>query len=259
MTGRDFKDAYPRRDVSIGTKTIVSLKSVTTTELHNLTFEIRAGEILGVSGLAEAGQSQLLKLFMGIGEIKTGSASFVDVALPYSPSDAWTRGVAYIPRERRGEALCLDMSVRANIVLPHLGDYGFYAKPWLENKDAFVLGEKVQLKSNGVAQPVGQLSGGNQQKIVFARAIQGNPKLLLLDEPTRGVDIGAKYDIYLLVRELSAQGCAVILTSTDLPEMLGMCDRILVMQERRQTHLLDRGEMTSADLLSHFHTSHEAS
>ena len=259
MTGRDFKDAYPKRGVSIGTKTIVSLKGINTANLHNLTFDIRAGEILGVSGLAESGQSQLLKLFLGIGRIKAGTASFIDEELPCSPSDAWARAVAYIPRERRGEALCLDMSARANIVLPHLGDYGFYAKPWLENKDANKLGEKVKLKSNGVAQPVRQLSGGNQQKTVFARAIQGNPKLLLLDEPTRGVDIGAKYDIYHLVRELSAKGCAVILTSTDLPEVLGMCDRILVMQEGRQAHLLDRCEMTSADLLSHFYTNHEAS
>jgi ribose transport system ATP-binding protein len=259
MTGRDFKDAYPKREVLIGKETIVRLKNVDTTNLQDLSFEIRAGEILGVSGLAEAGQTQLLKLFMGIGKIKSGTASFIDHELPCSPSDAWVRRVAYIPRERRGEALCLDMSVRANIVLPHLSEYGFCAKPWLENKDVHEFGDKVQLKSNSVSQPVRQLSGGNQQKIVFARAIKGDPKLLLLDEPTRGVDIGAKYDIYLLVRELSAKGCAVILTSTDLPEILGMCDRILVMQEGRQAHLLERGKMTSADLLSHFYTNHEAS
>ena len=258
MTGRDFKDAYPKREVSIGTETVVSLKNLDTSNLQGLCFEIRAGEILGVSGLAEAGQTQLLKLFMGIEKIKSGTASFNGEELPISPSDAWARSVAYIPGERRGEALCLDMSVRANIVLPHLSKYGFFAKPWLENKDALELGGKVQLKSNGVSQPVGQLSGGNQQKIVFARAIQDNPTLLLLDEPTRGVDIGAKYDIYLLVRELSAKGCAVILTSTDLPEVLGMCDRVLVMQGGRQAHFLERGDMTSADLLSHFYTSHEA-
>ena len=117
--------------------------------------------------------------------------------------------------------------------------------------------EKVKLKSKGILQPVRQLSGGNQQKIVFARAIQANPKLLLLDEPTRGVDIGAKYDIYLLVRELSAQGCSVLLTSSDLPEVLGICDRVLVMQEGCQTHLLDRDEMTSADLLSYFYAKRE--
>ena len=257
MTGRDFENVYPKRSLSIAKDAVVCLKNVNTENLHNLTFEMQAGEILGVSGLAEAGQSQFLKLFMGIGKIRTGTSSFVGEPLPNSPSEAWSRGVAYVPRERRGEALCLDMSIRANILLPHLGDYGFYAKPRLESKDAFILGEKVKLKSSGVTQPVRQLSGGNQQKIVFARAVHGKPKLLLLDEPTRGVDIGAKYDIYLLLRELSAQGCSIILTSTDLPEVLGICDRILVMQDGQQAHLLNRGELTSADLLSYFYTSQE--
>ncbi len=255
MTGRTFIDTYPKRDHRISKETLLSMKSVDTDDIYNLTFDLNGGEILGVSGLAEAGQSRLLKLLMGIGKIRTGSASFAGQAIPKSPSEAWTRGISYVPRERRGEALCLDMSVRANILLSHLDDYGFYAKPWCENKDALTVGKKVHLKSNGVIQPVRQLSGGNQQKIVFARAIHGNPKLLLLDEPTRGVDIGAKYDIYRLVRDLSSKGCAVILTSTDLLEVLGICDRILVMQGGHQTHLLTGGRMTSADLLSFFYTN----
>ncbi|MEE2774772.1 MAG: sugar ABC transporter ATP-binding protein [Pseudomonadota bacterium] len=257
MTGRDFKNAYPQRNNSIGKEKILSLKSVNTDNLCNLTFDLQAGEILGISGLAEAGQSHLLKLFMGIGNIRTGTAYLSGDPLPHTPSDAWTRGVAYVPRERRGEALCLDMSVRANIVLSSLVNYGFYAKPWREIKDAFRLGKKVKLKSKGLIQAARQLSGGNQQKIVFARAIQGRPKLLLLDEPTRGVDIGAKYDIYLLLRELSRQGCAVILTSTDLPEVLGICDRVLVMQEGCQAHLIPTGEMTSAELLAYCYPHQE--
>ena len=111
---------------------------------------------------------------------------------------------------------------------------------------------------HGISIPVSQLSGGNQQKIVFARAMQGKPKLLLLDEPTRGIDIGAKYEIYQLVRELSAEGCTVILTSTDLPEVLGICDRILVMRDGHQTNLLQSEEMSSAALLSSFYTTQEA-
>ncbi len=255
MTGRDFRDTYPKRSVQIGRKTLVSFKNVGTDKLNNLSFELRTGEILGVSGLAEAGQSHLLKLFMGIGTIRSGVASFFGVSLPRCPAEAWSRGIAYVPRERRGEALCLDMSVRANILLSNLGYYGFYAKPWLEIRDVFSIGDKVKLKSNGISQPVRQLSGGNQQKVVFARAIQVNPRLLVLDEPTRGVDIGAKYDIYDLVRELSAQGCSVILTSSDLPEILGICDRILVIQEGRQTNLLERAGMTSSDLLSYLYHS----
>ena len=116
MTGRDLKDSYPQRCATIGTKNIVSLQSLHTDKLHNLTFNLREGEILGVSGLADSGQSDLLKLFMGIGKNRVGRASFFGEALPCSASDAWSRGIAYVPRERRGEALCLDMSVRANIV-----------------------------------------------------------------------------------------------------------------------------------------------
>ncbi len=258
MTGRNYRDTYPKRSFSVGKEISASLNNVHTDTLFNLTFDLHAGEILGVSGLAESGQSQLLKLFIGIGKVRTGTASFDGKALPNSPADAWASGIAYVPRERREQALCLDMSVRANILLSHLTNYGFYSKPWRENKDAISLGEKVRLKSNGISIPVSQLSGGNQQKIVFARAMQGKPKLLLLDEPTRGIDIGAKYEIYQLVRELSAEGCTVILTSTDLPEVLGICDRILVMRDGHQTKLLQSDEMSSADLLSSFYTTQEA-
>jgi len=137
------------------------------------------------------------------------------------------------------------------MVLPHLGQYGFTSSKRGETKQTKKLAEKVKLKFDGPEQPVAQLSGGNQQKVVFARAICGNPRLLLLDEPTRGVDVGAKYDIYLLVRELSAQGCVVILNSTDIPEVLGMCDRILVLHNGRQEHLLDAADLSNSDLLSY--------
>lgn len=255
MTGRDVKDAYPPACAQVGAAPVVSLRNVATDTLSDVSFDLHAGEILGITGLAEAGQSQLLQMFMGLGAVRAGDARFDNADLPESPSQAWARGVAYVPRERRAQSLCLDMSIRANVVLPHLDRYGMRAKPGRETVDATSVAAKVRLKMNGPDQPVGQLSGGNQQKVVFARALMGNPKLLLLDDPTRGVDVGAKYDIYTLVRALSAQGCAVILTSTDLPEVLGMCDRILVLQNGRQSHLLDRGDMSSADLLSHFYST----
>ncbi len=147
----------------------------------------------------------------------------------------------------------LNVSIRSNIVLPHLSRYGAVSKLHLERRDALSGAENVGLKYDSLEQPVGQLSGGNQQKVVFARALQANPAVLLLNEPTRGVDVGAKFDIYTLVRALSAQGCVVILTSSDLSEMLGMCDRILVLHKGRQIHSLDRGELSSAELLAHFY------
>jgi ribose transport system ATP-binding protein len=172
---------------------------------------------------------------------------------PKDPSQAWLRKIAYIPRERRTQSLMLNVSIRSNIVLPHLRRYGAVANLPLERREALTGAEKVGLKYDSLEQPVGQLSGGNQQKVVFARALQANPAVLLLDEPTRGVDVGSKFDIYTIVRALSAQGCIVILTSSDLTEMLGMCDRILVLNQGRQTHSLDRGELSSAELLAHFY------
>lgn len=146
-----------------------------------------------------------------------------------------------------------DLSIRDNIMLPHLKDHGLRARTSQETRTAEKMAAQVHLKCAGLTQPVGELSGGNQQKVVFARALAGAPDLLLLEDPTRGVDVGAKYEIYQLVRALSQSGCAVILTSSDLPEILGMCDRILVLHDGRQTGLLPRDTLTAADLLSHMY------
>lgn len=258
MTGRDVKDTYPRRTSEIGSDTVASVQSVGTKHLSDLNFTIRAGEILGVGGLAEAGQTELMRLFLGLEPVVSGTFNFQAKSCPASPSEAWSQDVAYIPRERRSEALMLDMSIRDNTLLPHYGANGFKASKGKETAKTREMAQKVRLKYDGPDQPVGQLSGGNQQKVVFARALCGNPKLLLLEEPTRGVDVGAKFEIYQLVRELSAAGCAVILTSTDLPEILGMCDRVLVLQGGQQAHLLDRGDLTAADLLNHFYSDDDA-
>lgn len=260
MTGREVADAYPPRDAprtagAVSDGPVIRLNGVATGHLHDLTFEVRPGEILGVAGLTGSGQSRLMRLFMGQGRIRRGDASFDGSRLPRNPAEAWARGVAHIPRERRAEALFLNMPIRSNIVLPHLPGHGLFARSSRERCEAVEAADRVRLRSTGPEQPGGELSGGNQQKIVFARALLGNPKLLLLEEPTRGVDVGAKYDIYLLVRALSARGCAVILTSTDLSEILGMCDRILVLHGGRQAHLVDRGTMTAADLLATFYAA----
>ncbi|SMY08273.1 sugar ABC transporter ATP-binding protein [Flavimaricola marinus] len=246
MTGRDVQDAYPPRRHPIGAEVVAEVSGAAD-------FTLRAGEILGVAGLAEAGQSQLLGLFMGLGRTHDTQVRVMGGPTPATPAEAWARGIAYLPRERRAEGLMLDMSIRANVVLPHLGRYGLRAKAGAERRDAAAMSAKMRVKYDHIDQPVGQLSGGNQQKVVFARALYGQPKLLLLDEPTRGVDVGAKFDIYTTVRDLSAQGCAIILTSSDLPEMLGMCDRILVLQDGRQTEILDTEGLTSAALLTHFY------
>lgn len=250
MTGRDVRDAYPARAERLKTDVIADFSNVATSCLSNLNFSLRAGEILGIAGLSGAGQSQLLEMFMGLHPMVSGHAQLLKQGLPKNTTEAWARGVAYLPSERRSQGLMLEMPIRSNILVPHLS--GVLANFKREKRDAIALGQKVRLKCKGIEQTVRQLSGGNQQKVVFARALCSNPKLLLLNEPTRGVDVGAKFDIYSSVREHSEKGCAMILTSSDLPEMLGMCDRILILQNGRQTDFLDPAGMTSADLITHF-------
>lgn len=253
MTGREVSDVYPTRRGKIGASPVLQLRGIATEELTGITVDLHPGEVLGITGLAEAGQGKLLQLLLGKGSVVAGQASFDGGRLPRSPSAAWKRGIAYIPRERRSEALMLNMPIRSNVVLPYLSRFGPIARKSAERRETARLARDVHLKYSGPEQPVGQLSGGNQQKVVFARALMGAPRLLLLDDPTRGVDVGAKHEIYELVRELAAKGCAVMLTSTDLQEVIGMCDRILVLQEGRQTHLLDSDGLTPATLLAHFY------
>lgn len=255
MTGRAVQDAYPQRLSEPETEVIAELIGAATATLADLNVAIRAGEVLGIAGLSQAGQTEFLNIFMGLNPVESGQALFGQDALPRDPAQAWSKGIAYLPKERRTEGLMLNMSISANILAPHLGQYGLRAQKARERGDAMTMGTAMRMKYDHIDQPVGQLSGGNQQKVLFARALHGNPRLLLLNDPTRGVDIGAKYDIYHTVRALSAKGAAVILTSSDLPEMLGMCDRILVLQHGHQTALLDCAGLSSATLLSHFYAS----
>jgi len=255
MTGRELKDSYPPRTAKMSSKNTVSLRNIETDYLKGINFDLKAGEILGVTGLAGSGQSSLLKLLVGVGKALSGDGTVLENSLAKSPHEAWSNGIAFIPRERRSEGLCLEMNVRENVVLSHLKSYGFHAKPKLEHSDVEILAKQVKVKYNGSHQPVFELSGGNQQKILFARALKGAPELLLLDEPTRGVDIGAKYEIYTFVRELSDNGCSIIISSSDLPEILGMCDRILILSDGGQTGLLEKCSLTSGDLLTKIYSS----
>ena len=256
MTGRDVEDAYPPAHHAQSRNLVLQLNRLATSALRDISFDLHGGEVLGIAGLANAGQDKLLETLMGMHEVTNGSAQLGGAPLPRSPVEAWQRGVAYLPKERRNDGLMLRMSIKANIALPHLS--GVLASAKRETDMAETLKDQMRLKCAHLDQPVEQLSGGNQQKVLFARALQGAPDLMLLDEPTRGVDVGAKYDIYCTVREASANGCAVVMTSSDLPELLGMCDRVLVLQDGRQSHLLECSGLSSADLLSHFYKAEAA-
>ena len=258
MTGKPVSDAIPGRTTAVGKGVACRIRALATRDLTGLDLSLAEGEILGVAGLDEAGQTAFLRLILGQGRAQQGVLEVFGRPAPKSPEQAWAQGIAYVPRERRSQGLMLGMGVRPNALFPHLGDYGLLARKRAEVARTQTLADQVRLRFQGTEQPVGQLSGGNQQKVLFARAIAKNPKLLLLEEPTRGVDVGARAEIHGLIRTLSNSGTAVILASSDLVELLGLSDRILILQGGRQMAVLDRQAMTPADLLSRIYAAEVA-
>jgi ribose transport system ATP-binding protein len=258
MTGRAVADGPPPRQTPAGTAIVLAAEGAATADLSGLTFALKAGEILGIAGLEDAGQTPLLRLILGQSRLRAGRLAVLDAALPRSPRAAWARGIAYVPRERRAEALMLGMGVRPNMLAPHTAAAGFLARRGREDRRTRDLAARVQLRYRDTAQPVAELSGGNQQKVVLARALAGSPKLLLLEEPTRGVDVGARAELHALIRQASAAGTAVLLASSDLPELIGLSDRILILQAGRQAALIPAAGLTPASLLDRIYAQDAA-
>ncbi len=252
MTGREVTQTYPPRVNKVGTETVLAVRGLESGLVQGVNFSLRAGEILGVAGLAGSGRSELLHALVGAATV-TGEVILAGQRLKPDVARSWARGVALVPEERRAQGLVLSRSVRDNVTLPYLGAVsrgGVFLNRSKEKRLTRSLGESVRLKATGPQQTVRQLSGGNQQKVLFARAMAGAPRALLLDEPTRGVDVGAKYDIYTLVRGLSADGVGIVLVSSDLGEVVSLCDRVLVLVGGRQAALISAAGLTQDALLS---------
>lgn len=254
MIGRPLEEAYPTRTNPIPEEICLSCRNLTGHKVGPLSFDIKKGEIVGFAGLSGAGQSDVLSL-VAAAAVRGGSITMLGSELNQNhPMTAWKNGIASVPQERRMDGLMLSRSIADNVTLPHLQRFargGVFVNRRQEEEAVSRAGTEVRLKSQGVRQQSYKLSGGNQQKVVFARALLERPDLLLLDEPTRGVDIGAKFDIYALIRDVSALGTCVLIASTDFPELLGMCDRILVMREGRISAELDAEGLTEETLLTH--------
>jgi ribose transport system ATP-binding protein len=254
MIGRRVEEAYPKATGARSDETALEVQDLRAPGIGPLGLSVRRGEILGIAGIAGSGQRELLRalfgdLRMSASAIRMGGESY----RPGGPRRAWRRGLAYVPRERRSEGLVLSRPIFENITLAHLADRsiaGTLLDRGAERRFASALGADVKLKARGPQQRALELSGGNQQKVVFAKALSGDPKLLLLDEPTRGVDVGAKFDIYTLIRDMTAKGMAVILVSSDLPELLGMCDRIAVMRNGVITDTLEAAGLEEEELIN---------
>jgi ABC-type sugar transport system ATPase subunit len=252
MTGRTLADAVPHRTADrLGTGVVCRLMDVWAGPLSGLSLELREGEVLGLAGLENAGQSEVLRLLMGDLRPVRGRAEVLGGPLPGSVREAWQRGLAIVPRERRREALMLSRSIVANTVLPHLGRLSVagLARPGLEAAAAERVAEALRLRRRAMRQPVRELSGGNQQKVVFGRAALAEPKLLLLDEPTRGVDVGARADIHRAIHALAARGAGVVVASTDLSELLALSHRVLVLRDGQPAAMIEPKGLDTAGLL----------
>ncbi len=254
MTGRTLQQVFPPREAPPGKRELLDVRDLNTQSVADVTFKLHEGEVLGVAGLNGSGRSGLLRSLMGADPVSEGQILLDGQKLePGSPAGSWANGVAFVPEERRSQGLILSRSVSDNITLPHLQELstgGVLLNRRREQAMSQKLTEAVRLKAVSPDQTTRQLSGGNQQKVVFARALASTPRVLLLDEPTRGVDVGAKYDIYRLIRQISAQGTGIVMVSSELLELLGLCDRVLVMWRGRLMDIVSAEDLTEEQLLT---------
>jgi rhamnose transport system ATP-binding protein len=221
-------------------------------EFQDVTFAVHAGEIVGVAGLVGAGRTEVARVLFGIDQRDSGDVLLGGQPVRFAtPSDAMDAGVAYLPEDRHQEGLILDFSIAENVtlpILPRLFPRLFVRK----SEERAVAREEIKplgVRMTGVDQVVSALSGGNQQKVVLAKWLASKPKVLILDEPTRGIDIGAKVEVHRIISELAADGLAILLISSDLPEILAMSDRILVLHEGRITAEIPRARATEEGVM----------
>jgi rhamnose transport system ATP-binding protein len=236
MVGRELAAMFPKRDTEIGRPLLEVSRLTREGVFVDVSFTVRGGEIVALAGLVGAGRSEVARAIFGIDRPDAGRVSVGGVALrPGSPTAAMAAGVGFVPEDRRQQGLVMDLSVERNLALTRLGAlsrFGIIGRG-SEGRLAADWAERLRIRLHRLRDPVAFLSGGNQQKLVLAKWLATNPKLLIIDEPTRGIDVGTKAEVHRLLSELAASGLGVLMISSELPEVLGMADRILVMHEGR--------------------------
>ncbi|HET6315913.1 MAG TPA: sugar ABC transporter ATP-binding protein [Chloroflexota bacterium] len=236
MVGRQLTEQYPPRDACFG-ETLLEVRDLCVDGcVHHVSFTVRGGEIVGLAGLGGSGRTTVARALVGLAKIDSGQILVDGEAAPRNPAQAARLGIALIPEDRKAHGLVLSHSVRFNVTLPNLARLLRWG--WLivrRGEKALVDGSvrRLQIRPPAIETAVENLSGGNQQKVVLAKWLVSQPRLIVLDEPTRGVDVGAKAEIYVRMRELTREGVGIIMISSELPELLGMSDRILVFHEGR--------------------------
>ena len=252
MVGRELSQVYPEKKNKIG-ETIFEVKNLKREGVfHDISFSLRAGEILGFSGLMGAGRTEIMRAIYGIDKLDEGEVYMKGKRIDIKqPGDAITNKIGLVNEDRKGVGLVLPLSIKKNLTLSNLNKY--FAGPVITAKKEGELADRMMkalaIKAPSKEQLVKNLSGGNQQKVVLGKLLLDEAEVLIMDEPTRGIDVGAKAEIYKLICELAEQGKAVIVVSSEMPELLGLCDRIIVLHEGEITGEVRRDSFDQEQLM----------
>lgn len=252
MVGRSVDQIFPKKNVTLGKEVLTVAGYSHPTEFEDINFKLKKGEILGFYGLVGAGRSEFMQALFGVTKPSKGVVKIAgNIAVIRTPSEAINHGIVYVPEDRGKQGAVLGLPIVQNITLPSLSRTSH--KGFLRMAEEFKLAreytERLDLRAASLDQEIGNLSGGNQQKVVIAKWLATEPRVIILDEPTKGIDIGSKAAVHEFMGELAANGLAVIMVSSELPEILGMADRVIVMREGRIAGEFAREEMTPERLV----------
>jgi ribose transport system ATP-binding protein len=253
MTGREHADIFPPITHTPGAVLLSVEKLETASGLHDVSFEVRAGEILGVAGLVGAGKSRVGRAIYGLDPVLGGRVIFNRRTLTkFTPGDALERGILYLPPDRHKEGIVLCRTIKENQTLPSLPlfEKGGFLELKREESLAKKIIEKMQIRPSRPDQTIIYLSGGNQQKVMLSRGLTRDIRLFIFDEPTCGIDVGAKREIYLFLKELAENGAAIIYISSEIPEVMNLCHTVMVMHGNRVSKLIPREQATEENILS---------
>jgi len=247
MVGREIDQMFPEATRPVGNEVLTVRNLGRAGKFSNISFNVKSGEILGLAGLMGAGRTEIARAIFGLDQWDEGEISIKQTPLrARTPREAIDRGIGYVSEDRKGLGFIPRMSVKDNITLSSMNNHrrGGFISTHSEQSVTEKMIADLKIKTAGTGQDVAYLSGGNQQKVVIGRVLLAAPEIIILDEPTRGVDVGAKFEIYKLIRSLADRGMAIIMISSELPEILGLSDRILVLSKGKQTALLSKEEAT---------------
>jgi len=244
MVGRELKEQYPPKK-PCSDEVVFEVENLTGNGVHDISFQLRRGEILGFAGLVGAGRTELMQVIYGAAKKESGIIRKYDVEIdPHSPAEAMREGIGLIPEDRKYQGCFLDKSVQWNISISNLKTLArkLVMDSKKETEIANSYKDKMKIKTPSLKVAVGSLSGGNQQKVVIAKVLASNPDILIFDEPTRGIDVGARHEIYALMNELTEKGKSILMVSSDMEELLGMSERIIVIHEGRIGGVIEKSE-----------------